>query len=534
MTASDGPLHPLRPGARPPSPAPRRRAATAAVGLLVLVAGLVVAGGAPSPAGANGLPEGVEWFTGTVDEFYVVPERLPRGAAGELIRVQPVTETATTTTLRIMYHSRDAQRRDRAVTGTLTYPKATPPPGGWPVVSNANGTSGMNTRCALSRRMGSSSTWGLPAVAVTTDYIGLGPVGERHPYLSRTSEANSVIDAVRAARQLPAAGAGTRWMAIGGSQGGHAALSANELGQRRAPELQLLGTVALAPGAMFDRDYGGIDTFVKRVVTAMGLYGAATEYPDIDPDDYVTPAVRAVAGVVDTGCLPEVTTAFLGVPFDGFWTNDPIETEPARSVFLANDVGHARVDAPTLVVQGTEDTTVVPARTDDLVERMCGVGQVVSHLVVPGADHQNVGTRSVTEIRAWMEARLRGESAPTSCPVPVAVPGTASVVEGDDGLVSLAIPVTLSRPSSSTVTVGWLTGVVPGLAGQATPPGDYRPVHGTVTFAPGQTVRHAVVRVRGDVVAEADELVVVAFGGATGASVGGAWGLGFGTIVDDD
>ncbi len=502
--------------------------------LVVLLAGIVLSAGAAPPAAANGLPEGVEWFTGSVDGFYVVPDPLPRGAAGELIRVMPVAETATTTTVRIMYHSRDAQRRDRAVTGTLTYPKAPPPPGGWPVVSNANGTVGMTSRCAISRRAGSSSTWGLPVVAVTTDYIGLGPVGERHPYLSRTSEANSVIDAVRAARALPAAGAGTRWLAIGGSQGGHAALSANELGERRAPELDLLGTVALAPGAMFDRDYGGVDVFVKRVVTAMGLYGASTEYPGIDPDDYVTPAVAAVAGVVDTGCLPEITAAFLGVPFDGFWAHDPIETEPARSVFLANDVGRVRVDAPVLVVQGTEDTTVVPERTDDLVERMCGTGQVLSHLVVPGAGHQDIGTRSATEVRAWMEARLRGEPAPSTCPPPVVVPGAASVVEGDDGMVSLAIPVTLSRPSSTEVTVGWMTGVVPGLAGQAAPPADYRPVHGTVTFAPGQTRRSAVVRVRGDLVAEADELVVVAFGGATGATVGGYWGLGVGTITDDD
>ena len=79
----------------------------------------------------------------------------------------------------------------------------------------------------------------MKAVAVATDYIGLGPVGERHPYLSRVSEANSVIDAVRAARNLRTAHAGRRWIAIGGSQGGHAVLSANELGERRAPARRL-------------------------------------------------------------------------------------------------------------------------------------------------------------------------------------------------------------------------------------------------------------------------------------------------------
>ena len=36
------------------------------------------------------------------------PIRCPHGDPGDLIRVQAVSQTATTTTVRIMYHSRDA------------------------------------------------------------------------------------------------------------------------------------------------------------------------------------------------------------------------------------------------------------------------------------------------------------------------------------------------------------------------------------------------------------------------------------------
>ena len=173
-----------------------------------------------------------------------------------------------------MYHSRDALLRDRAVTGMLTYPNAAPPAGGWPVLSWANGTVGMASQCALSRAGRAVSTLGIAGVGVQSDYVGLGPVGEIHPYLSRPSEGFSVIDAVHAARNLPESGAGARWMAIGGSQGGHGAISANELGEQHTPELDLLGTVALAPAAMFERVYGGIDVYVTRVVGAMALYGA--------------------------------------------------------------------------------------------------------------------------------------------------------------------------------------------------------------------------------------------------------------------
>ena len=75
----------------------------------------------------------------------------------------------------------------------------------------------------------------------------MGPAGELHPYLSKQSEGNAVIDAVTAARGIPAANAGSRWISIGHSQGGHGAIFAGERAAEYAPELDLLGTVSLAP-----------------------------------------------------------------------------------------------------------------------------------------------------------------------------------------------------------------------------------------------------------------------------------------------
>ena len=84
------------------------------------------------------------------------------------------------------------------------------PEGGWPVTSQANGTVGVDGHCAPSRNGNPAGDWGVEGVHAATDYIGMGPVGEIHPYLSGPSEGNSVIDAVRAARNLPDAHAGTR------------------------------------------------------------------------------------------------------------------------------------------------------------------------------------------------------------------------------------------------------------------------------------------------------------------------------------
>ena len=173
--------------------------------------------------------------------------------------------------------------------------------------------------------------------------------------------------------------------------------------------------MAYAPGAMLDRSYGGADPFVIRVVGAMMLYGMATEVPGVDPHDYVSEAGQAVEGAFTTGCLGEITAAVLSVPLDEYYDQDPAVTEPAKSVLLANDVGHVAAASPVLVVQGTADVTVVPQRTEDLVERMCGAGQVTEHLVYDGADHNNIGVRSSAEVVAWLQARLAGEPAADGC-----------------------------------------------------------------------------------------------------------------------
>ncbi len=385
--------------------------------LIVLVAFLAMALAVTSQPASAALPP--DLWAGTTADFYVVPDPLPAGQPGDIIRLQLISQTGGVTTLRMMYHSRDVLDRDRAVTGIVTYPDATPPPGGWPVVSTANGTSGMQTNCALSRYNQPAGTWGMQGVGVDTDYIGLGPVGELHPYLSRVSEAHSVIDAVRAARNIEETGAGNRWLAIGGSQGGHAAISTNELAASWAPELDLVGTVALAPGAMFDKSYSDLDEIIARVISVMMLYGAATEHPELIPTDYASSQTAAAAdAVLPTGCLNDIAAALAVIPADNYWLHDPRVTEPARSIMLANDVGNVAAPSPLLVVQGTADTTVDPRRTRDLFARLCTTGQTTEYTEYEGADHGTIGTAAAPQIVAWVADRFAGAEPTDSCPHP--------------------------------------------------------------------------------------------------------------------
>ena len=120
-------------------------------------------------------------------------------------------------------------------------------------------------------------------------------------------------------------------------------------------------------------------------------------------------------------------------------------------------------------------------------------------------------------------------------PTPTVLPGVGSVVEGNSGTTTLQVPVTLSNPSARTVTVAWSTAYGPGAPDYMAVPGDdYQAASGTVTFNPGQTSASVTIVVNGDALVEPDEYVVVSFHDPTNANMGGYFGLGFGTITNDD
>ena len=395
--------------------------------LSTLVVAAVVAGGMAASPGSAAPTVTPPPFSGTVSEFYEVPSPLPASAPGELIRVQPVAGAAGVTTLRIMSHSRDVKDQDVAVTGILTYPDGAAPADGWPVVSTASGTAGLAESCAPSRHGAVPPTFGVRGVAVMSDYIGLGPVGEIQPYLNRVSEAHSVIDAVRAARNITEADAGSRWLAFGHSQGGHGAIATNELAASYAPELELLGTAALAPAAIVTEVYGPVDQIVTDIVTAMALWGAAANDPSIAPADYASAkTVEAMDAVYQTGCTVAIIDALVGIPSDEFWTHDPRVTEPARSMLIANDVGNVAVDSPLFLGAGTTDYRVHIDRAHALRTRLCTTGQVTQYEEYEGADHGTVIDASTTDISAWFAARLAGDPALDNCDEPFPDDGVAT------------------------------------------------------------------------------------------------------------
>ncbi len=112
-------------------------------------------------------------------------------------------------------------------------------------------------------------------------------------------------------------------------------------------------------------------------------------------------------------------------------------------------------------------------------------------------------------------------------PLPtVSIAGT-TVTEGDSGTVNATLTVTLSNPSSQSVTVAFGT-----QNGTATAPGDYTTTSGTLTFAAGETSKTITVPITVDAATESSEAFTVALSAPTNSTLGTATGTV--TITDDD
>ncbi len=107
--------------------------------------------------------------------------------------------------------------------------------------------------------------------------------------------------------------------------------------------------------------------------------------------------------------------------------------------------------------------------------------------------------------------------------------GISSVTqaEGNAGTTNFTFNVTLSAASGTTTTVDYATADAGASSGT-----DYTATSGTLTFAPGETVKTVVVSVNGDTVFEATQNFVVNLSNASNATLTG--GQGTGTITNDD
>ncbi len=313
------------------------------------------------------------------------------------------------------------------VSGALFVPSGDAPPGGRPVVAYAHGTVGIEPGCAptetsqLSGDAGAVSLFLDRGYAVAyTDYQGLSSQTDAppHPYLEPRTAAFDVIDSVRAARTLDPT-LSTRWLAVGSSQGGHAAWAANEYNPAYGDGLDLVGAAVLAPALdvspVVDKAQTSTLSGGQRAIYPMIVEGASAVDPGIDPADHLHGVLGEKAEAL-ISCGPAsapAKSAAAADPQPGDTTaSSTSAAQQLTSRLQQYALPGAASPAPILAVYGGADDIVLPQWTEVALGRACGFGDTVLRVRLEGQGH-SVDPGSLLE--TWIADRFTGLPAPSNC-----------------------------------------------------------------------------------------------------------------------
>ncbi|OAQ97158.1 hypothetical protein LLEC1_04485 [Akanthomyces lecanii] len=374
--------------------------------------------------------------------FYETAHNFTGSKPGDLLKLQaadpvPLNIKAGTTVYRFQYTSLDLDGKTVVPsTGFVAFPYA---PLGSPSFSNyhsvafAHGTIGVYRGCAPSNgpALFDYDSWQLLLergyAVVATDFAGLGNNETLHKYCSFPAQANDVYYSMVAARSAFSNALSSNWMSVGHSEGGGAVWKLAESSLLTNETLQYLGTVALAPAThiidmaidgLLDSggdgpDSGGFASYAPSLAIGIQRYKPSYNLTLLGPKmrqrmaiaDRAQVCATALAGLTLDLKLEEIVSlegAAGDLPLLQEWQN---KTAPSDG----------RALAPILVVQGLNDTSILPQTTKDAVERACRGGNTIHLSLYPGVEHSPLIPASAPEWLRWIDARFAGHPVAANC-----------------------------------------------------------------------------------------------------------------------
>lgn len=399
------------------------RAALALSILVVLVA----------PSGAQASP--VEGPSGSA--FYTPPSPTPAGAAGQLVWYRPATVNLNVTlpsikAWTVLYQSTGQQGQPDWVTGTVIVPTAKwSGKGERPVVSYAEGTQGLAHQCAPSLQIAEGTEYDGGAIVeslkkgysvTVTDYQGYTN-GAVPTYSAGKAEGQAVLDAVRAGRQVPGSGITEKNPVIvwGYSQGGQAAGWAAELQPSYAPDVKMIGLAAGGVPANLQAIGEFDNASVGTAFGLDGLIGLSAAYPEaFNLASFSNAAGLEAAGKLLSECAIQSLAEFRDVNSDEYtiggksFTQLEAEHPAIETIISEQQLGTKAVPVPVYHYHGLEDEFVPVKQDVELHQKWCELGVKDDFQLYPG-DHLLTDPTAIPNVIKWIEERVAGKTAPSTC-----------------------------------------------------------------------------------------------------------------------
>lgn len=293
-----------------------------------------------------------------------------------------------------------------------------------PIVGYAPGTHGIGDQCAPSaalQRGDDFEQWLIQqyalkgfAVAVT-DYEGLGTPGV-HTYTAGRSQGQAVLDIVRAAQRLHAAGLSAKApvAVVGYSQGGQSAGWAAEIAPTYAPELNIKAFAVGGPAADLRRVADANDGGPNMSLVIMAGIGLDAAYPDLNLANHLTTAGKAAyEDLTRDDCASE--GQYGGHTLDEYVTPGLLDRPDWAARLAQQKLGSRTPTAPVLLYHSNGDEILPVDQSVALASAWCAKRADVTFWQTTTGGHAWTAAWLSPSVTAWVADRLAGRPANGNC-----------------------------------------------------------------------------------------------------------------------
>lgn len=410
------------------TPPPRRAGlARRITGATAVAIGLLVAPvTAPAPATAAPAPVAAD-----PDPFYGQPADIGDHAPGDVLaarRMPPLPQFPGTTVWQVHFRSTGSEGRPIAAVSTILVPDVRPPSG--PLLSYQHIINALGARCAPSRTLYTNDPDLMireaPAlnVALARGWTVALPdhLGPASAYGAARLGGQITLDGIRAAQRVPELGLAASPVGMAGySGGGMATAFAAALAPSYAPELNIVGAAAGGVPMNLGKMARGLGTaphpaFGLALAAALGL---EREYPDRLPvSEQLNAQGLAMRDAVSDACTNGILVTGAGHSASEIATTTDLLSSPSAQEVLSDNSIEDYPGVPTAPLfewHSPTDVLIPVDSIDATLQRYCRAGAKVESELFPSPDHLTTAVLGAPRALDYLDARFRGEPAPSNC-----------------------------------------------------------------------------------------------------------------------
>ncbi len=365
------------------------------------------------------------------DPFYATPADIADRKPGDVIatRVMPPLAIFPETTVTVVrFRSTSSEGKPIAATTTVLTPKAHRADG--PLLSFQHIINGLGSECSVSRVLYTGDPnlivreapgWN---VLLARGWSVALPdhLGPNFAYGAAKLGGQITLDGIRAVKQVTELGVQRSPVAmVGYSGGGMATAWAAALQPKYAPELDIAGAAM-----------GGVPMNLVKMLEGLGLnphpvfglafaagFGLEREYPTRFPlSEQLNERGLAARAQIANSCTNDILSTGAGHgALDFAKTTSMINDDTARAVVEENslELYDGVPKTPVFEWHSPIDGLIPIDAVVNTDKRWCAAGAKVQAEQIPVPDHLTAAVLGIPAALNWLDARFRGEPAPSNC-----------------------------------------------------------------------------------------------------------------------